>query len=73
MTNRERVGVVLAAGEGRRLRPLTQLRPKPLCPVANRPLVPNARSTNSSTAGAVMARVTEVGEAGSWVASGGTS
>ena len=39
MTNRERVGVVLAAGEGRRLRPLTQLRPKPLCPVANRPLV----------------------------------
>jgi nucleotidyltransferase-like protein len=31
-------GVVLAAGEGRRLRPLTELLPKPLCPVANRPL-----------------------------------
>ena len=35
----ELVGVVLAAGEGRRLRPLTALRPKPLCPVANRPLL----------------------------------
>jgi mannose-1-phosphate guanylyltransferase/MurNAc alpha-1-phosphate uridylyltransferase len=31
--------VVLAAGEGRRLRPLTLVRPKPLCPVANVPLV----------------------------------
>lgn len=39
MGNTERVGVVLAAGEGRRLRPLTDLRPKPLCPVANRPLL----------------------------------
>lgn len=33
------VGVVLAAGAGVRLRPLTLERPKPLCPVANRPLV----------------------------------
>jgi NDP-sugar pyrophosphorylase family protein len=33
------VGVVLAAGEGRRLRPLTLLRPKPLCPVGNRALL----------------------------------
>ena len=33
------VGVVLAAGRGTRLRPLTQLRPKALCPVGNVPLV----------------------------------
>src|SRR3954470_6802900 len=32
-------GVVLAAGLGSRLRPLTALRPKALCPVANVPLV----------------------------------
>jgi NDP-sugar pyrophosphorylase family protein len=32
-------GIVLAAGAGTRLRPLTRLRPKPLCPVANVPLV----------------------------------
>jgi N-acetyl-alpha-D-muramate 1-phosphate uridylyltransferase len=31
--------VVLAAGRGQRLRPLTDLSPKPLCPVANRALV----------------------------------
>ncbi|MET0903848.1 MAG: sugar phosphate nucleotidyltransferase [Acidimicrobiales bacterium] len=33
------VGVVLAAGSGTRLRPLTHLRPKALCPVGNVPLV----------------------------------
>jgi NDP-sugar pyrophosphorylase family protein len=33
------VGVVLAAGRGTRLRPLTTMRPKPLCPVGNVPLV----------------------------------
>lgn len=33
------VGVVLAAGLGTRLRPLTLLRPKALCPVGNVPLV----------------------------------
>jgi NDP-sugar pyrophosphorylase family protein len=32
-------GVVLAAGAGTRLRPLTRLRPKALCPVANVPLL----------------------------------
>jgi N-acetyl-alpha-D-muramate 1-phosphate uridylyltransferase len=32
-------GVVLAAGEGARLRPLSRIRPKPLCPVGNVPLV----------------------------------
>ncbi|HVF06011.1 MAG TPA: NTP transferase domain-containing protein [Frankiaceae bacterium] len=31
--------VVLAAGRGKRLRPLTDLRPKPLCPVDNVPLL----------------------------------
>ncbi|HEX8804975.1 MAG TPA: sugar phosphate nucleotidyltransferase [Acidimicrobiales bacterium] len=31
--------VVLAAGEGTRLRPLSRQRPKPLCPVGNVPLV----------------------------------
>ena len=32
-------GVVLAAGRGERLRPLTDIRPKPLCPIANRPML----------------------------------
>ncbi|MFB6299922.1 MAG: bifunctional sugar-1-phosphate nucleotidylyltransferase/acetyltransferase [Halobacteriales archaeon] len=31
--------VILAAGEGRRLRPLTAVRPKPMVPIANRPLL----------------------------------
>lgn len=31
--------VVLAAGEGRRLRPLTERTPKALCPVGNVPLL----------------------------------
>lgn len=35
-------GVVLAAGAGRRLAPLTGLRPKPLCPVGGRALVDHA-------------------------------
>jgi MurNAc alpha-1-phosphate uridylyltransferase len=35
----ELCAVLLAAGEGRRLRPLTQVRPKALCPVGNVPLL----------------------------------
>jgi len=35
-------GVVLAAGAGARLVPLTRLRPKALCPVGDRPLVDHA-------------------------------
>lgn len=39
---RELVAVVLAAGAGSRLRPLTDLRPKPLCPVGNTALLDHA-------------------------------
>lgn len=35
-------GVALAAGAGTRLHPLTLLRPKPLCPVGDRPLLDHA-------------------------------
>ncbi|MFL6241355.1 MAG: NDP-sugar synthase [Actinomycetes bacterium] len=44
--------VVLAAGEGRRLRPLTLIRPKPLCPVANVPLIERAFVEVSALIGA---------------------
>jgi NDP-sugar pyrophosphorylase family protein len=39
VTGRDLAAVVLAAGRGRRLRPLTDQLPKPLCPIAHRPLV----------------------------------
>ncbi|HEX2357139.1 MAG TPA: NTP transferase domain-containing protein [Micromonosporaceae bacterium] len=42
MTRPPVCGVVFAAGEGRRLRPLTLLRPKALCPVGNVPLLDRA-------------------------------
>src|SRR6056297_522831 len=37
--------VVLAAGEGTRMRPLTADRPKPMLPVAGKPLVAHALET----------------------------
>ncbi len=39
MTDDPATAVILAAGEGRRLTPLTNRRPKPMLPVANRPLL----------------------------------
>ena len=47
------VGVVLAAGLGTRLRPLTRLRPKALCPVGNVPLVDLALERVRSSVDAV--------------------
>ena len=39
MSNAPVTAVILAAGEGRRLEPLTNRRPKPMIPVANQPLL----------------------------------
>jgi MurNAc alpha-1-phosphate uridylyltransferase len=44
--------VVLAAGRGERLRPLTDLRPKPLCPVDNVPLLASALDVAAEVAAA---------------------
>ena len=48
---------MLAAGAGTRLRPLTTLRPKPLCPVGDRPLVDHALDVVCRHAGAVAVNV----------------
>ncbi len=45
-------GIVLAAGEGTRLRPLTELRPKPLCPVGNVALLDHALNRLTPLTGA---------------------
>ncbi|MDB2225666.1 sugar phosphate nucleotidyltransferase [Halorubrum ezzemoulense] len=42
--------VILAAGEGRRLTPLTNRRPKPMVPVANRPLLEHVVEAITATA-----------------------
>jgi MurNAc alpha-1-phosphate uridylyltransferase len=50
-------GVVLAAGMGERLRPLTLLRPKALCPVANIPLVDLALDRVAPSVGEIAVNV----------------
>jgi NDP-sugar pyrophosphorylase family protein len=51
------VALVLAAGEGRRLRPLTLRRPKPLCPVGNIPLVDHALGLAATVTAALAVNV----------------
>jgi MurNAc alpha-1-phosphate uridylyltransferase len=53
----EVAGVVLAAGAGTRLRPLTRVRPKPLCPVGDRPLVDHAIERVRAVTGRVAVNV----------------
>lgn len=50
-------GVVLAAGAGTRLRPLTLERPKAMCPVGNVPLVDHALARVSAYAGSLAVNV----------------
>ncbi|MCD5313516.1 nucleotidyltransferase family protein [Kineosporia babensis] len=52
MSEHRPAGIALAAGEGRRLRPLTELRPKPLCPVGNVALLDHALNRLSPLTGA---------------------
>jgi NDP-sugar pyrophosphorylase family protein len=51
------VALVLAAGEGRRLRPITLRRPKPLCPVGNVPLVEHALERAAAVTGSLAVNV----------------
>jgi len=51
----EIAGVVLAAGSGTRLRPLTVLRPKPLCPLGDTTLLDRAMRQVSTVVGAAVA------------------
>lgn len=55
-------GVVLAAGEGARLRPLSRLRPKPLCPVGNVALLDLAFERAAGVTGALAVNVHHGGE-----------
>ncbi|MEZ3165569.1 sugar phosphate nucleotidyltransferase [Halorubrum miltondacostae] len=50
MNNDSVTAVILAAGEGRRLAPLTNRRPKPMVPVANRPLLEHVVEAITATA-----------------------
>lgn len=50
-------GVVLAAGAGKRLRPLTSVRPKPLCTVGGRTLLDSALARVTPYAGRVAVNV----------------
>jgi len=50
-------GIALAAGAGTRLRPLTDLRPKALCPVGGRPLVDHALDRLAAVVGDGRARL----------------
>ena len=55
--------VVLAAGEGARLRPLTRVLPKPLCPVDGIPLIDHALQRARSATSAIAVNVHHAREA----------
>jgi NDP-sugar pyrophosphorylase family protein len=57
VTRADVCGVVLAAGAGSRLAPLTRLRPKPLCPVGGTALVDLALARVATAAGDVAVNV----------------
>ncbi len=56
------MGLALAAGEGRRLRPLTTVRPKPLCPVGDRVLLDWALDALAPAVGAMAVNLHHGGE-----------